>query len=318
MPASISAAAKLLLATGAVVAVMSIASAATAAAATPACVGAAARDARQPCFNPTRSIAPALKDVDRVPESDCAPTRQKPEPVCTFGAPAARARGHIALVGDSHALQWRAALGVVARANRWRGYSITAPGCFLSEAVHALPEGLRAPCVRWYRSVVKWFGEHPEVDTVFVSQNAPTPVDVRPGETYLGVKVAGFRRAWTALPKTVKRVIVIRDTPITSDATVACVRRVVAAKTQRPGPACPMPRSVAVIEDTAVAAVVALGSKRYRFVDLTDFFCNRRNCYPVIGGVLVHRDIDHITVAYSQTLGRYLLRRVRWLMASSR
>jgi hypothetical protein len=60
-----------------------------------------------------------------------------------------------------------------------------------------------------------------------------------------------------------------------------------------------------------------LHSRRYQYVDLTEFFCSPRNCYPVIGGLLVNRDIfGHITVSYARTLGPYLFREVRKLMAS--
>jgi SGNH domain (fused to AT3 domains) len=305
-------------ATAALVAVASIAGGGASAGAAPRCFGAAARDAQHRCFNPTRSVTPAPAHADDVAQSPCTLTEQKPDPVCTFGVPAAKARAHFALIGDSHALHWRAALDVVAQAERWQGHSITTPACFYSEAVNALVAGLREPCVPWYRSAKRWFAGHPEVSTVFVSQNAPTPVVVAPGQTSLAIKVDGFRRAWEGLPKTVRHVVVIRDTPVMSDGTVACVRHVLAVGRQRPGPACPTPRAAAFAdrEDTAVAAVQAIGSKRFGAIDLTDFFCNRRECYPVIGGVLVHRDIDHITPLFAQTLGPFLLRRLRYLMAS--
>jgi hypothetical protein len=286
--------------------------------AAPRCFGAAARDAQHRCFNPTRSVTPGLAHVDDVAASPCTLTRQEPAPVCTFGVPAAKARAHFALIGDSHALHWRAALDVVAQARRWQGHSITTPACFYSEAVTALVTGLREACVPWYRSAKRWLRRHPEISTVFVSQSAPTPVDVAPGQTSLAIKVDGFRRAWEGLPRTVEHVVVIRDTPVISDGTVACVRHVLAVGRQRPGPACATPRAAAFAdrEDTAVAAVRAIGSKRFGAIDLTDFFCNRRECYPVIGGVLVHRDIDHITPLFAQTLGPFLLRRLRYLMAS--
>jgi len=315
MPA-IRAALRALVLTSLVVAGGALAGGATAsAAAKPTCLGAAARDAKRPCFNATRSFTPALKDVDNPGASPCTLTTQKPEPVCTFGTSARRARGAIALIGDSHALHWRAALEHVAKRRRWRGFSLTAPACFYSEAIYSLIEGLRAPCIEWFRAAKKWFHDHPQISTVFVSQNAPTPVDVGPGQTALDVKVDGFRRAWTALPKTVKHVVVIRDTPVQADGTVDCVRQAVAAG-RRPGPACPTPRADALLEDSAVAAVAAIGSTRFQAIDMTDFFCGATDCYPVIGGVLVHRDRDHITVLYAQTLGPYLLRRVQGLMRS--
>jgi hypothetical protein len=306
--------AKVLVAACTAFVVVAIAGAATAAAA-PTCFGAAARDPRHPCFNASIAVKPAVKDVDVVPSSACRLTREKPEPVCTFGTSAARAKGTIALVGDSHALHWRAAVDIVAKRNRWRGYSVTTSGCFFSTAVDLMGAGATEFCVPWYRSIRRWFADHPEVSTVFVSSNATTPVIVQAGQTSLSVKAAGFRGAWSALPKTVKHVIVIRDTPDPADTTLDCVTAAIAAGT-RPGPACPTPRADAVRSDAAIETVKLLHSKRYQAVDLTNFFCGARECYPAIGGLLVYRDIfGHITVAYSTSLGPYLLRRVRALMA---
>ena len=90
-----------------------------------------------------------------------------------------------------------------------------------------------------------------------------------------------------------------------------------AAGARRPGPACATPRADAVKWDSAVSSAVSLRSKRYRFIDLTDFFCGRRSCYPVVGGVRVYDDVlGHFTTAFSNTLGPYLLREVRRLIAA--
>jgi hypothetical protein len=47
------------------------------------------------------------------------------------------------------------------------------------------------------------------------------------------------------------------------------------------------------------------------YVDLTKFFCDSRQCFPVIGGALVYKDATHITSVYGRTLGPYLLRALR-------
>ncbi len=279
------------------------------------CFGAAARDVKHPCTNRTRSVSPKLSDRFRRAASPCDPVKAPFEAVCTFGAPAAAAKRTIALVGDSHALHWRGALDVVADAKRWQGYSLTAPGCFFSAAVDDLPVGLREPCRPWYRAVQRWLARHPRISTVFVSQSAPTPVVVPRGRTYGQVKISGFRRAWRALPRTVRQIVVIRDAPRTTSATFACVQRVLKAGRERPGIACARSRSAALRWDTAVSAARGLRSKRYRWIDMTRYFCGSKRCYPVIGGALVHRDSDHITEAYARTLGPFLLRRVRALTA---
>lgn len=275
----------------------------------PRCFGAAVRDRKRPCVNPTRTIYPRGEDPHALDEG-AAGCHDDASRACVFGPAAQIAKGHFAVVGDSHVLHWRAALNVIAHAYSWRGYSHSAGGCFFSEAVHLFSDG----CGAWYRSTASWFDAHPEVTTVFVTANADTPVAVAAGKTSRGIKVDGFKRAFRALPKTVRQVIVLRDTPASSQPTFDCIARVLSAGTERPGQACALARSVGLREDTAVLAARQLRSKRYRVIDMTRYFCGARNCYPVIGGVLVNADIwGHITVSYMRTVGPYLLREFRRL-----
>ena len=295
-----------------------VACSSAAAAARPECFGAAARDVRNPCSNPTLTVTPLPGRFDPDPGSSCTRLKEKP-PIdnCAFGVPASKAAAHIALVGDSHSYHWRAALNVVANAYRWRANSILLGGCIFSEAVYQMFDGPREPCEGQYRAVHAWFREHPEVSTLFVSQNASTPLDLRPGQTDLAVKVAGFRRAWRRLPKTVKHIVVLRDNPSSTQATVSCVLRVIAGGTEQAGTACPVRRSLVLAPDRAVSAARSLRSKRYGSVDLTEFFCDRRDCFPVVGGALTNTDIfGHISVTYMRSLGPYLLRKVRTLAAT--
>ena len=50
---------------------------------------------------------------------------------------------------------------------------------------------------------------------------------------------------------------------------------------------------------------------------MTRFFCDKRRCYPVIGGALVYKNIDHLTDVYAATLGPFLLQRVDDLIDGS-
>ena len=60
-----------------------------------------------------------------------------------------------------------------------------------------------------------------------------------------------------------------------------------------------------------MGAVDGLGDPRYALLDLTDFFCSRRKCFPVIGGALVTKDGRHLTRVFSTSLGPYLARAIR-------
>ena len=39
--------------------------------------------------------------------------------------------------------------------------------------------------------------------------------------------------------------------------------------------------------------------ERVRLIDLTNFMCDQANCFPVVGGALVIRDIGHLTRTFS-------------------
>jgi hypothetical protein len=258
-------------------------------------------------------VTPTPVSARNRPNSPCTMVAQKPFNVCAFGVARAKSTGTIALLGDSHASHWRAALEVVAQAKRWRGLSITRSGCPLSRTVKKLRDPLQARCIRWNRDVPRWFARHPEVSTVFVVQDSGGKWVVPRGQSSFSAEVSGFSRAWQSLPRSVKHVIVIRDTPKDTMNTQTCIERAIAA--HRPaGKVCAVPRDVAVDRDSQAVAATRLRSQRVRSVDLNRFFCDSRLCYPVIGGALVHKDDHHLTVIFATTLGPYLLREVNRLV----
>src|SRR5207247_8748770 len=86
----------------------------------PRCFGAAARDpAHQPCENPSLAftVVPTPLEATKKRNSSCdVIERLDRVRVCAFGPSPAKSTDTIALVGDSHASHWRAALQVVADA----------------------------------------------------------------------------------------------------------------------------------------------------------------------------------------------------------
>ena len=103
--------------------------------------------------------------------------------------------------------------------------------------------------------------------------------------------------------------MVIRDSPEARYDTLTCVARAIARR--RPAAdRCAVPRAAALRADPAAVAASEAGSPRAQTVDLTDFFCGSRRCFPVVGGVLVYKDENHLTPLFAQTLGPYLLRSV--------
>jgi SGNH domain (fused to AT3 domains) len=282
------------------------------------CFGAAARDPQhQPCNNPKLrlSVVPPPSIARITPAAPCVRIKKPDAPeLCAFGVRSRKATATIALVGDSHAVHWRAALAVVARAKRWRALTVYESKCPFTDAITILFEPARSECARWKVQVKQWFDAHPEISTVFVSQHSGGAVVVPPGQDAWSAKVAGYMDAWNALPASVKHIIVIRDVPYSEHTTQPCVARAI-ARHRAAGRACALPRRTALRPDPALVAAGQLRSPRVQGVDLTSFMCGKNWCYPVVGGVLVHKDGGHLTRAFSATLGPFLLRAVNRLMA---
>lgn len=277
----------------------------------PRCLGAASSDPHHPCHNPRldRRVVPSPADavlqVDRRP---CTPV-DGPTGTCWLGAAPGQGTRTVAVVGDSHAEHWRTALYSVAAGLHWTIYMVTRSGCHFTKAVPAARQA-RDVCGAYNRDTLAWLGRHPEVSAIIASDH-PSGVVRRRGESMMTAWVRGIRAQWAAMPASVRHVLAIRDVPFIDEGTLPCVERAMRRKRDA-GRVCRIARHHAIHHDPGPVAAERAGPARASVVDLTDFFCGRRWCAPVIGGVLVYKDFfDHITVSYGRTLGPYLLRSVR-------
>jgi SGNH domain-containing protein len=279
------------------------------------CFGAAARDASAPCDNPSLrySAKPTPYWAPLELNSPCTPIATKKLPrVCWFAHRKRGSSASVALVGDSHASSWRSAVTVLARSQRWHGLTIRRSSCPFSKAERNGPPRESASCALWVRSTIRWFEHHHAVHTVFVTASAYNGVVAPAGADPYTVAVEGFRKALVALPASVRRVVVLRDTPRAEVGTLDCVSQ--AMKAHEPlADACTVPRNMALAPDPAVDAARQLGSPRFATIDMSDFFCDADRCHPVIGGALVYQDISHMTTVFGTSLGPYLTSRYREL-----
>ncbi len=280
------------------------------------CLGAAARDPLNPnCVNPELRLAvvpsPAsarLGEGTKTNSQICTSDRTQLDgnlKLCVLGVPPERAKLQAALVGDSHSFKWRTGIFAAALERSWNVTSIGLEGCQFSTAV--VPVGRAATareCKQWKSEVLAWLKSHPQVKTIFVSQIAE-----RYSPASYKASVAGYREQWSKLPPSVEQIIVLRDNPRIKLSALDCVERAVTAR--RPaGPACASPRSSAIdpFPDPAVEAAKQIGPPRAGSIDLTEFYCDKARCYPVIGGLLVNSDESHVTPAFNGTLAPFLLR----------
>ena len=151
---------------------------------------------------------------------------------------------------------------------------------------------------------------------MFVVAHFDAGIVVRKGEDEFDAKIRAYTRAWKALPKSVTRIIVIRDTPKSRTNTLTCVSRAVAAIAR--GRRLRDPTHDAISRDAAVVAAARMHSTRVQTIDMTSFFCNSKKCFPVVGGALVYKDVSHLTDVYASSLGPFLLRKLRALNGAAR
>jgi SGNH domain (fused to AT3 domains) len=270
----------------------------------PRCFGAASR-ARTPCVSPAlrRTVFPTPADSLVAGNAPCSPI--PPDPgiyLCTWGASPATATSSVALVGDSHAVAWRGALEVVAQQKRWQGVTMSRAGCPLTMAQIVLPtKEASQGCTIWNGLVQGWFRRHPEVSTVIVSAH---------NARFKGSAGTGYIRAWRALPDTVKRIYVIRDFPLVgTGATLRCILRAIKHHKEA-GTECAQKRSRALHGDAMADAARRVKSGRVRVIDMTHYMCDRRFCYPVVGGALVNKPTAHLTRIFSTSVGPFMLRAI--------
>jgi hypothetical protein len=267
------------------------------------CWGAASRDPEHRCSNPALDdvVVPTPYNALLIPGGDCRKYHTNGQvDTCSFGD-AANARGTVAVIGDSHAAALEPAMHYVALANQWQGLGLIHNGCAFSEAPMLVSSSYARTCLSWRQRVTRWLVQHPEVTTVVISGSA-----VR---QFASSAVAGFHRAWAALPPSVRHIFVIRDVPHGLLGESDCVQRG-AARHEAAGRLCAEPRSATLADDAEARAASDSRSSRVRLLDLTPFFCDSRRCFPVVGGALVLKDIQHLTHEFAITLGPYLVRSI--------
>jgi len=262
----------------------------------PRCYGAASRDAAKPCVNHRldRTVTPTPEEALLTPNVACTPVDGQG---CAFGTGSET----VVVFGDSHASHWRAGMEVVARAKRWRVLEFARPHCPFSFAVPAPTEAGANECVAYNQGLIAWLGAHSEVTTVFVSNNARLPMAVKG----LDYRINGDSEALRALPASVQKVYVLRDPPTDRVTSHDCVDKALRRKTTFAR--CAVPRKRALVRDPTVESALRLGRSP---IDLSSFFCSPSKCFPVVGGVLTHKDQDHLTQDFARTLGPYIQRSV--------
>ncbi|SDG79493.1 Peptidoglycan/LPS O-acetylase OafA/YrhL, contains acyltransferase and SGNH-hydrolase domains [Lentzea fradiae] len=222
--------------------------------------------------------------------------------ICDFsgGAPARK----VWLVGDSHAQQWQSSLFELARASKWQLKLAFLGGCPFADVRTSEFRGKPIAsheadrCANWTRRMTDVIADdRPSlVLTSFFARKEVVEDRARRGQTEQ--YRAGLEPRWRKWTDAGARVVVLADPPLNSDVrSPDCV-------TLNPSDplACAIPRETAHPADPLVEVARTTTVPGVSLVDLSEYFCDPRQCYSVIGNVVVYYDADHVNGEYSRSL----------------
>jgi len=201
----------------------------------------------------------------------------------------APAAGTVVVVGDSHAQQWAAAVVPIAQERGLNVVALLKAGCSFAADEPAVP-GVEG-CDEWREGALTHIAAlRPDMVVGMATKSAPGSRH----ERLLG----GIEQTVDRLTELGAEVVLIRDNPRFDEDMFDCVAESAGAAEE----------CVHAVEDVLARRNPAARLERadVRVVDLTDYLCPDGLCLPVIGGVVVYLDDNHLTGTYAGTLAEAL------------
>jgi hypothetical protein len=249
----------------------------------------------------------AAEDVPIIYTSDIKchrghPATDPPPDPCEFGLDSAE---HVVvLVGDSHAAQWFPALAELSDVLDFRLRVFTKSNCPLVSVTVAAgdPEREYVECDEWNEKLIERLIHEDRPDLV-VTSNAYWYTVVDRGEfvAYEGAQnllAQGLATSWLRLSDAGIPVLPILDTPppLISGLRVA---ECVVENRQSPGD-CAFDREAAMSANTSQMTASELTG--LPLVETTAWICGETLCPAVVDGILVWRDLHHLTATFAEHL----------------
>jgi hypothetical protein len=209
----------------------------------------------------------------------------------------------IAMLGDSHAMHYMAALDAVAATRGWKVVTYFKSACSGTGAGDVVllvrPDDQEAWAPRGSAAQQAIIGD-PSVDTV-VFANVSQAYFQDDGTQE--IQPARYATAWNRMTEAGKRILVIRDVPRTAnDADIPDCLSTNAADPR----ACDTQQSESLHRDAAAEAAASAADRSVSVLDLTDKYCRDGVCHARVGGAIVYSDAGHLTNTFARTLAPYI------------
>jgi peptidoglycan/LPS O-acetylase OafA/YrhL len=266
----------------------------------PACFGA---EASADCENPTlaNAVIPSsgFGNADKPGHDECfVQLNESAVKACTFGSTAEGAP-RVALIGDSHAYQYIESMIALAKTKGWALTTYLKGACPWNTTPIGGPSlAFTDSCKAWLGNLKTTLIKQPAFDAIFATALHDTPY-VTGHPTGSGdaerLIAEGFSKAWTQARGA--PIVALVDNPDFLSDPNKCLR-LNSAKN------CTESRS-AVLNKTDPIGVAATASGA-SLLDLTDKYCDAKECFSVVGGANVYRDRDHLTVTWTLTMKNFI------------
>lgn len=264
-----------------------------------------ARIDQDPCGGAKAALNPECPDPFGQPAT--VPVTELDAP---YGDPCLQGNCHpdlvdrkVALVGDSHAQSLWPGLVTLGKEKGWDVKGYFEGGCPATYArtpsFWGGPRDSDEQCADFARRTTEQLREN-RPDLIIVVGAVMTDW-YSPNQA-----VAGFHALWRDWEQ-IAPIVVVRDYPGTGG------QHMPSCLAQHAGDqlACAVPRAEALTpRDLQYEAAGTFGSDRVSRIELTEAFCDDQQCYPVIGGLPVYYDGDHITKNYAHTLAPLLAEKI--------
>ena len=248
----------------------------------------------------TPSPLEATLDRPALAKLGCHTSQDESVPrACSFGNE--NSPIHLALVGDSHALQWSPAFREIAEANGWRFTLFTKSACTYAPVLVGVGSPARAyrECLEWRHRVREEIHRLHPSHVIFAQSRAYRIFDERNPDQNIERLAAAYEQSWQDLQERGIGVLAIRDTPRMTIDAPTCLTA--------PGNApedCFSDRAVVLdTEDRPDPLLVAAAWTPDVFVlDMSDLICDSTRCPAVSGNFLIWRDRHHLTATFVKSL----------------
>ena len=226
---------------------------------------------------------------------------------CGLGADERSANRTVALVGDSHATQWFDAMDQLGKIRNWHIKTFTKAACPVTFAIRLLQPavpGSDSECLAFSHVVADRIAKDPSISVVFFTSRADFYGYASGGDPKLVVPgVDGYVALWKQWLDAGKKVVVLGEVPYLGPQRVPdCL-----ARNPDHSMACARPAADAVSKNLNLAAATEkLTSRGVLYMPMRDYFCDRRTCFAVVGGLITYRDSAHISTEYATAMTPYI------------